>query len=357
MWSLKNVSIPAKLKVVMLCTTTVALVVTCAALFTFERLAFQASLERNLSTLAQVIGDNSVASLNFRQPEEAKKILSALEAEPQIEVACIYDEAGDLFEFYERPGTVLRAPPLRPRVGFHWEEQHLMFVGPLLYKRADRTVGTICLLANFSAMRQRFGLYAQVISGVLLVSFVVAYLLSGPLQRIISKPILDLAQTARAISAHKDYSVRAQKLGNDEIGTFTDAFNLMLTQIEQQDQALRLAKEGLEERVADRTRELRKLQRKNELILNSAGEGIYGLDLTGRMTFVNPTAAQMIGSAVEELVAQGEHEVLRHSNSLGQPYAAEACPICAHFKRDEPYSSVVEILCRKNGTSFHASYI
>ena len=203
--------------------------------------------------------------------------MSALEAEPQIEVACIYEETGDLFESYERPGTVRRAPALRPPDGFHWEEQYLVFAGPLFLKKANRRIGTICLLANFSAMRQRFRLYAQVIGGVMLVSFGVAYLLSGPLQRIISEPILDLARTARSISVQKDYSVRAQKQGNDEIGTFTDAFNLMLTQIEQQDQALRLAKEGLEERVEDRTRELRELQHQKELILNSAGEGIYGL--------------------------------------------------------------------------------
>jgi PAS domain S-box-containing protein len=357
MWSLKNVSIPWKLKTVILCTTTVALIVTCAALFTFERVAFQASLEQNLSTLAQVIGDNCSASVVFGQADKAKELLSALEAEVQIEAACIYEETGEVFESYERPGTTQRTPALRPADGFHWEEQYLLFVGPLIDKKTNQRAGTICLLANFSAMRQRFRLYAQVIGGVLLVSFVVAYLLSGPLQRIISKPILDLARTARSISVQKDYSVRAEKQGNDEIGAFTDAFNLMLTQIEQQDQALRLAKEGLEERVADRTRELRELQRQNELILNSAGEGIYGLDLAGRMTFVNPTAAQMIGSTVEELVGQDEHSVVRHSNSEGVPHLQEGCPICADFKLGHPYTSADEILRRKSGATFHATYI
>lgn len=357
MWSLKNLAIPLKLRLVILCATTAALAVTCVALFTFERIAFQSSLEQNLSTLAQVIGDNCAASLNFRQPEEAKRLLSALEAEPQIEAVGIYDDLGEIFESYERSGTAWRAPAFRPEAGFHWEEDHVMFVGELFYKKAGQNVGTICLQANFSAMRKRFRLYARVFGGVLLVSFFVAYLLSGPLQRIVSKPILNLAQTARAISLHRDYSVRAQKLGNDEIGTFTDAFNTMLTQIEQQNQALQSAKDGLEERVTDRTRELQELQRQNELILNSAGEGIYGLDLTGCITFINPIAAQMIGSTVERLVGQGEHSTVRHSNSEGHPYPLEDCPVCAGFKSGQPYSSADEVLWRMSGTPLNVTYI
>ena len=354
---LKNVSIPWKLKAVILCTTIVALLVTCVALFTFERLAFQSGLEQNLSTLAQVIGDNCATSVALDQPDDTKELLSALDAEPQIEAAWIYSKTGEAFGSYASRDTSPRPPAARPLDGFHWEEQYLLYAGSLSDKKSNQRVGTICLLANFSAMRQRFRLYAQVIGGVLLVSVLVAYSLSGPLQRIISKPILDLAQTAQSISIHKDYSVRAQKVGEDEIGAFTDAFNLMLIQIEQQDQALRLAKDELEGRVADRTRELRELQRQKELILNSAGEGIYGLDLAGRMTFVNATAAQMIGSHVDELGGRDEHAVVRHSNAEGQPYSPEHCPICAEFRLGKPYSSDDQILWRKGNATFHAAYI
>jgi signal transduction histidine kinase len=84
---------------------------------------------------------------------------------------------------------------------------------------------------------------------VVLIASVVAYALSRILQRQISHPILELAQTATAVSVRRDYSVRAGKHGEDELGVLTDAFNHMLAQIQEQN-------EGLEKRVRERTAEL-----------------------------------------------------------------------------------------------------
>src|SRR2546421_5178130 len=84
------------------------------------------------------------------------------------------------------------------------------------------------------------------------VSLLAAYLLSTALQDTIAQPILMLGETARAVSDRRDYSVRAPKLGENELGTLTDAFNHMLGRIEQQDPALRESKEGLERRGAGR---------------------------------------------------------------------------------------------------------
>src|SRR2546421_1715707 len=82
------------------------------------------------------------------------------------------------------------------------------------------------------------------------VSLLAAYLLSTALQDTIAQPILMLGETARAVSDRRDYAVRAPKLGEDELGVLTDAFNHMLGRIEEQDRALRESKEGLERRGA-----------------------------------------------------------------------------------------------------------
>src|SRR5207302_2517585 len=103
---------------------------------------------------------------------------------------------------------------------------------------------------------------------VMAVSLLAAYLLSRVLQGTISQPILLLADTARAVSDRRDYSVRVPKLGEDELGVLTEAFNHMLGRIEDQNRALRESKEGLEQRVADRTRELE--ERNEALRLNAA---------------------------------------------------------------------------------------
>ncbi|MBM3832584.1 MAG: PAS domain S-box protein [Verrucomicrobia bacterium] len=223
-------------------------------------------------------------------------------------------------------------------------------------KKTGERVGTICLIAHFQDMRERVQSYSLIVALFLAISFVIAYLLSGRLQRLVSEPILDLVRTAKVISDRNDYSIRAQKRTEDELGSFVQAFNQMLGQIQQQDQALRQAKEKLEERVQERTRKLLELQRQNELILNSAAEGICGLDIDGKMTFVNPTAARTIGWTIPELVNQSEHSILRHSNSDGRPYREDDCPICDPLRAGEPFRSEDEVLWREDGTSFHAAY-
>ena len=69
-----------------------------------------------------------------------------------------------------------------------------------------------------------------------------------------------------------------------------------------------------------------------DLILGSAGEGIYGLDTDGLTTFVNPAAAQLLGWPVQELIGQPMHAVLHHTRPDGTPYPREECPIYAAFK-------------------------
>ncbi|MFQ5527942.1 MAG: sigma-54 interaction domain-containing protein [Thermoanaerobaculia bacterium] len=98
------------------------------------------------------------------------------------------------------------------------------------------------------------------------------------------------------------------------------------------------------------------LQRKNELILDSAGEGIYGLDTDGMTTFVNPAAAEMLGCSTEELIGQPMHVLLHHTRPDGSPYPRQECPIYAAFKDGEVHSVDDEVFWRKDGSSFPVEY-
>ena len=100
-----------------------------------------------------------------------------------------------------------------------------------------------------------------------------------------------------------------------------------------------------------------RLRRQNELILSSAGEGIYGLDLEGRTTFVNPAAARMIGWDVADLIGKSQHVVMHHSRPDGSPYPREECPIYAVFKDGGVCQVADEVFWRKDGTSFPVEYI
>lgn len=98
-------------------------------------------------------------------------------------------------------------------------------------------------------------------------------------------------------------------------------------------------------------------QRRNELILGSAGEGILGLDRHGRHTFVNPAATRLLGFPSGELVGRVSHSIWHHTRRDGSPYPPEACPIYAAFSDGRVHRVSNEVFWRKDGTSFPVEYV
>ena len=101
----------------------------------------------------------------------------------------------------------------------------------------------------------------------------------------------------------------------------------------------------------------RQLSRDNELILNSMDEGIFGLDLEGKTTFVNPAVVKMIGWEAKELIGKTQHDILHHSKPDGTPYPREECPIYAAFQDGRVHRVADEVFWKKDGTSFPVEYI
>ena len=98
------------------------------------------------------------------------------------------------------------------------------------------------------------------------------------------------------------------------------------------------------------------IRHQNELILNSAGEGILGVDLQGNHTFVNPSAARMLGYEVEELIGRYSHTIWHHSKADGSPYPEKECPIYAAYKDGAVHHVRNEVFWKKDGTSFPVAY-
>ena len=105
------------------------------------------------------------------------------------------------------------------------------------------------------------------------------------------------------------------------------------------------------------TPELEHLRRQHQLILNAVGEGVYGVDLEGNVTFVNPAAAAMIGWSVEALIGKSMHAVMHHSLVDGSPYHRQDCPIYAAFQDGIVHRVTHEVFWRRDGTSFPVEYI
>lgn len=102
--------------------------------------------------------------------------------------------------------------------------------------------------------------------------------------------------------------------------------------------------------------ELEQVKLLNELILNAAGEGIYGLDCDGKTTFVNPASVQMLGYRQDELIGQPMHSLLHHSRADGSEFPKQECPIYAAFKDGAIHHVSDEVFWRKDGSSFPVEY-
>ena len=273
--SLRDWPIKQKLTAMLLLISGLVLLLTSAAFVTYQVVAFRQTTLKNLSTLGRVIAANSTASLAFANQADAREILSALKAEPHVVAAALYDKDGRLFSRYpaDLPRDSLSAAPARD--GYRFEQGHVIGVEPVA-EVGNARLGTLYLKSDMKAVSRTLWLSAGIAAGVMGISLLAAYLLAAVLQGWISQPVLALAETATAISTRQDYSVRAPKLGEDELGVLTDAFNQMLARIEDQNRALKQSEEQLrryatelEHRVAERTHEL---EERNEALRRNAAE-------------------------------------------------------------------------------------
>ncbi len=244
------------------------LLLTSAAFVGYEYWSFRQTMRSTLSVRGRILATNSTASLAFANDADARELLSALKADPHIVAAALYDQNGRLFAAYPAglPGDALPAAPGPD--GYRFERGNLIGFQPVA-EAAGQRLGTLYLASDLAAVYDTFRLSGVIAVAVMAVSLLAAYLLSTALQGTIAQPILALAETAKAVSDRRDYSVRAPRLGADELGVLTDAFNHMLGRIEDQDRALRESKEGLEQRVAERTHEL---QERNEALRRNAAQ-------------------------------------------------------------------------------------
>lgn len=221
----------------LLLTCGVVLLFTCASFFTYEFLTFRQSVVRQLDTLGQAIASNSTAALAFDNSDDARSVLAAFRANPNIVAAALYDESGALFASYPE-GVESSAVPASPQAsGYRFESAHVIGFEPVV--EGGKHLGTLFVKSDLKVIQQRFQLYGLIMVIVIALSALLAYVVSHRQQSKISRPILDLAETARAVSNRQDYGVRARPADTLEIALLTDAFNHMLTQIERSEERLR----------------------------------------------------------------------------------------------------------------------
>ncbi|HET9106573.1 MAG TPA: ATP-binding protein [Steroidobacteraceae bacterium] len=227
---LRNMPIRRKLMVMLLVTSGAVLALTCAAFIGYQYAAYRASARRTLQMLGEVIASNSTAAVAFQDAPDETDVLAALHAEPHITMAAVYGANGRLFAHYPADAPAATFPRHPQHAGLRFDRGLLLDDQPIR-QGGDPRLGTLYLRWDLSSMHRAIALYALVAAGLTALAMLLAYLLGRSLQRQISRPVQTLGRAALAVSESHDYTVRAPKLGNDELGALTDAFNHMLDRL------------------------------------------------------------------------------------------------------------------------------
>jgi signal transduction histidine kinase/DNA-binding response OmpR family regulator len=250
----RNLPVKLKLQLIVMGTVCTALLLACSAVLVYERLVLYDTATNDLGILAEIFATNATAAITFDDPRAAQELLSGLRARRSIESAVIYSASGKVFASYSRENQRRELPlpsagnPRRVAGG------RLKLSKPILL--GGQSIGSICFESDLGEVRAQLKQSAAVILAILLGAALLAIGLASRLQRAISEPIRNLAETAKHVSLRNDYAARAAKLADDDLGQLTDTFNGMLTEIERRDEQLREHQNHLEREVSNRTAEL-----------------------------------------------------------------------------------------------------
>jgi two-component system sensor histidine kinase/response regulator len=251
-----RLGIRGKLMLILLTTSAVAMTIASAAIIAYDRHRVRESMKLDLATLADITGMNSTAAMAFRDERAAGEILAALSARPALVGAALYERDGELFASYRRPDAPLEPfPSTVESAASHFTDERLV-VSRAMRLRSEAS-GFVYLASDLTELRARSNQSISIFAAIVLGSLIVTFPVSRRLQRVISGPIVSLADVTRAVSTSKDFSIRAPGTESaDEIGDLVGGFNDMLAQIEDRDEQLRLHSQTLESEVAARTAEL-----------------------------------------------------------------------------------------------------
>jgi len=266
--ALRDWPIKQKLTAMLVLISGLVLLLTSAAFAGYQYWSLRLATRDALAVRGRIIAANSTASLAFANDADAREILSALRTDQHIVAAVLYDKGGHVFAAYPAGAAPDVVPTAPGPDGYRFERGLLIGFQPV-EESGSRRLGTLYLASDLGAIYDTFRLSGVIDLAVMAVALLAAYFLSRILQGTISEPILALAETAKAVSTRQDYSVRAPKLGADELGTLTDSFNQMLGRIAQQNDELQRHAADLERRVEERTHEL---QERNDALRRNAAE-------------------------------------------------------------------------------------
>jgi signal transduction histidine kinase/ActR/RegA family two-component response regulator len=246
--------LPVRLKLVtmIMVTSTAALVLVSGGYLVGDYYQTRRDLEQELLSQANIVLENSTAALGFKDEENASATLHALEPNRHVRLACLYLTNGNILAEFRREPSAQSCPAAPPEDGIHYSPNRVSFAGGANLK--GQRVGTLYIGSDIEQLTARLRFQAVLVVALLLMTLGIALLMSARLQAIVSEPVASLARTAADVSARGDYSLRAKRTTNDELGTLVDEFNRMLERIQLREGELSTTNEELRREISERRR-------------------------------------------------------------------------------------------------------
>jgi signal transduction histidine kinase/ActR/RegA family two-component response regulator len=252
---LRRLPIREKLVAMIMITTAAVLVLASAGYLAWDYYRLRLDLASELGATARLVLENSSAAINFDDEQAALDTLATLATVPRLRAACLYSARGALFASWSNGGKAATCPARAAGDGTS------LAGGELTHSASGflggKRFGSVYLRSDAGVLASRLKMQAVVTGFLLVAALGFAWMLSFRLQGLVSDPLLHLARTAADISTRGDYSVRARKVTDDELGTLVDAFNRMLQRIQERETELREANRLKDEFLATLSHELR----------------------------------------------------------------------------------------------------